>query len=146
MDYFAYGSNMLATQMQDRCPDAQHGHTAVLADHRFVINSRGVATIVASPGHVVHGVLWHVGPGDIVALDGFEGVADHRYKRTTVLVTPEGHDADQAVVYVATESEPGRPRDGYLEKVLAGASTFGLPPAYLAELAGWAGSDAVSEQ
>ena len=41
--YFAYGSNLCVRQMALRCPDAADPHPAVLSDHDWLINERGVA-------------------------------------------------------------------------------------------------------
>ena len=43
--YFAYGSNMDADQMGRRCSAAAIIGTASLEGYRFIINSRGVATV-----------------------------------------------------------------------------------------------------
>jgi hypothetical protein len=43
--YFAYGSNLCVRQMALRCPDAGDPRPAVLPDHDWLINQRGVATL-----------------------------------------------------------------------------------------------------
>jgi len=43
--YFAYGSNLCARQMAKRCPGAVNPRPATLADHDWLINQRGVATV-----------------------------------------------------------------------------------------------------
>ncbi|EUA50848.1 hypothetical protein I552_1788 [Mycobacterium xenopi 3993] len=43
--YFAYGSNLCVRQMSRRCPDAAEPRPAMLADHEWLINQRGVATV-----------------------------------------------------------------------------------------------------
>lgn len=134
MQYFGYGSNMLASQMAERCPDARPGHVGELRGWRFLINERGVATITPDPEATVFGQLWKVGPGDVVALDGYEGVATGNYERRVLDVVPEGHDPEPVIVYVDTRTTPGAPRDGYLEKVVRGAAEFGLPEEYVAFL------------
>ena len=58
--YFAYGSNLCVTQMALRCPDAADPRPAVLSDHDWLINQRGVATVEPLAGNQVHGVLWQV--------------------------------------------------------------------------------------
>jgi gamma-glutamylcyclotransferase (GGCT)/AIG2-like uncharacterized protein YtfP len=134
--YFAYGSNMSAQQMAERCPGSTPGDLATLPDFRFLINERGVATAVPSADDVVHGVLWTTTDEHIAALDGFEGLAKGNYTRETIEVdTPNG--TVEALVYLACHHEPGPPRVGYLETVLGGARAFGLPASYIAELAGW---------
>ena len=134
MHYFAYGSNMHAPQMSQRCPDARPGHVGELEGWRFLINERGVATVCPDPEATVFGVLWKVGPGDVATLDRFEGVREGRYDRRVVHVTPTGRDPEPVIVYVDPRTQPGPPRDGYMEKVVAGASAFGLPTDYLGQL------------
>ena len=56
--YFAYGSNLCAKQMSRRCPNATDPRPATLADHDWLINERGVATVAPFDGSQVHGVVW----------------------------------------------------------------------------------------
>jgi len=53
--YFAYGSNLCVRQMALRCPDAVDPRPAVLSDHDWLINQRGVATVEPFVGTQVHG-------------------------------------------------------------------------------------------
>lgn len=71
--YFAYGSNLCARQMAQRCPDAADPRPAVLADHDWLINQRGVATVEPLAGNQVHGVVWRISDGDLATLDSAEG-------------------------------------------------------------------------
>jgi len=49
--YFAYGSNMWRHQMAvQRCPGAEFSGVGLLRGWRFLINARGVATIVPEAG------------------------------------------------------------------------------------------------
>lgn len=70
--YFAYGSNLCVRQMARRCPDAADPRPAVLADHDWLINQRGVATVEPLAGNQVHGVLWQISDGDLATLDSAE--------------------------------------------------------------------------
>ena len=133
--YFAYGSNMNAVQMRERCASPELRGCATLRGFRFRINTRGVATIVPDAQGCVHGVLWALTPRDIGKLDRYEGVAQGYYVRTTKSVSADAGEA-VAVVYVASESEPGKPRPGYLEGIVASARALHLPGNYIAELAG----------
>ena len=54
--YFAYGSNLCVRQMARRCPGAINPRPAMLADHDWLINERGVATVEPFDGSQVHGV------------------------------------------------------------------------------------------
>ena len=131
--YFAYGSNMLSHQMEQRCPGAKVVAIGLLRGWRFLINSRGVASIVPDETGSVRGVVWELSDEHLRALDGYEGVPDWYRRRIMTVVLPEQGEAE-CVTYI-DESEggdkPGPPRAGYLEKILEGAINFHLPPAYV---------------
>jgi phage replication-related protein YjqB (UPF0714/DUF867 family)/gamma-glutamylcyclotransferase (GGCT)/AIG2-like uncharacterized protein YtfP len=133
--YFAYGSNLDVTQMARRCPDARDPRPATLADHDWLINERGVATVEPFDGSQVHGVLWQVSDDDLAALDSAEGVPV-RYRRDRLVVSTDGGSAE-AWVYVDHRVDPGAPREGYLERIIEGAVHHGLPPRWLDFLDRW---------
>ena len=137
MKYFAYGSNMDVAQMDDRCPGAPVQANAKLNDFRFVINSRGVASIVDAPGSVVHGVLWEISPADERTLDRYEGLRKGLYSKTTVTVETGVGIVDDVLTYTATDSNAGPSRSGYQEKIVAAARSHELPSGYIEELEGW---------
>ena len=83
--YFAYGSNLCVQQMARRCPDAADPRPATLADHDWLINERGVATVEPFAGSEVHGVLWWLTDHDLATLDSAEGVPV-RYRRDRLTV------------------------------------------------------------
>ena len=83
--YFAYGSNLCVRQMARRCPDAGDPRPAVLSDHDWLINARGVATVEPFAGNDVHGVLWQLSDHDLATLDSAEGVPV-RYRRDRLSV------------------------------------------------------------
>jgi hypothetical protein len=53
--HFAYGSNLSVQQMALRCPDAADPRPAVLSDHDWLINQRGVATVEPFTSALVRG-------------------------------------------------------------------------------------------
>lgn len=57
MYYFAYGSNIVASQMASRCPHASVVGVACLQGYTFRINSRGVATVIPDETHQVYGIV-----------------------------------------------------------------------------------------
>ena len=136
--YFAYGSNMSIAQMAERCPGAANPVRAVLTDHAWLCNERGVATIAPVAGRLVHGVVWDVSVEHIERLDHHEGVASGRYRRATLEVTDLDGNVLEAIVYIDDGVAPGRPRPGYLERVLTGAGEHSLPDDYLDYLRRWA--------
>ena len=133
--YFAYGSNLCVRQMADRCPDASHPRRARLADHDWLINERGVATIEPFAGGEVHGVVWQVSDRDLATLDSAEGVPV-RYRRDEMTVHTDSGPAP-AWVYIDHRVEPGPPRPGYLERILDGAHHHGLPRRWIEFLERW---------
>jgi phage replication-related protein YjqB (UPF0714/DUF867 family) len=133
--YFAYGSNLSVQQMTARCPDATDPRPSVLADHDWLINQRGVATIEPFRGSQVHGIIWRISESDLAALDRAEGVPT-RYRRDRLVVHADTGPSD-AWVYIDHRVEPGPPRPGYLERVIDGARHHGLPQRWIDFLHRW---------
>lgn len=137
--YFAYGSNMHTPQMLARCPGTELVGTAELTGWHFAISNRGVATVMPDQHGVVFGAVWGVTGAHLAELDRCEGVHLGLYERSTVTITwtsgPSAGTPTAAEIYIESSSEPGLPRAGYLERVLAGAAALDLPQAYLHELA-----------
>ncbi len=136
--YFAYGSNMDSQQMAGRCTHATDAGLGTLPHHRFIINQRGVASIVPSLGTDVHGRLWWLDPQDEESLDRYEGVAKGFYRKIVFTIErPGGMPTTRALVYVASDQKAGTPREGYLERVIAAARELDLPAEYVSELETW---------
>lgn len=135
--YFAYGSNMDRDQMRVRCPGAELIGPARLDGYRYLVNQRGVATVVPLEGSRVHGLVWELDDHHEAELDRYEGVAGGFYRRERLVVTAAHRDAVDALVYVAADESPGAARPDYQELIVAAAEREGLPAPYLAELRGW---------
>lgn len=73
--YFAYGSNLSDEVMAERCPGAIPVGRARIDGRRFLINERGVATVVLDADSSVHGLRWATDDRHLRALDGVEGLA-----------------------------------------------------------------------
>jgi gamma-glutamylcyclotransferase (GGCT)/AIG2-like uncharacterized protein YtfP len=134
--YFAYGSNMSRALMRPRCPSAREIGVASLAGYRFIVTTDGYASIVRSPGGIVHGLVWRLAPRDLAALHAYESL-DRGLYRTATLPVRIGARQAAALVYVARSRTPGLPRPGYLETVLAAARDLDFPAAYVDTLARW---------
>ena len=124
--YFAYGSNMVLTQMQQRCPAAQDMGIARLDGWRWRINQQGYATIVPEQSAYVLGVLWSLTSACEAALDDYEEIATGLYTKAYLEIR-----GTQALVYLATNALPGHPLAGYLEAIIAEAYRRGFDPAYI---------------
>lgn len=121
--YFAYGMNTNPEQMSFRCPTARALGLAKLNHHRFEFKTH--ATISASRGQVVEGVLWAITSDDEAALDRLEGYPNY-YGKKTVVVEHQGQHC-RAMVYVmdpAMRSAP--PNDYYYQTVAEGYDKFGI--------------------
>ena len=133
--YFAYGSNLCVRQMAQRCPGATNPRPAMLADHDWLINERGVATVEPFDGSQVHGVVWQLDDHDLATLDSAEGVPV-RYRRDRLTVHTDAGPSE-AWVYIDHRVDPGPPRPGYLERIIDGAVHHGLPHRWIEFLRRW---------
>jgi len=126
-------------QMAHRCRGAIARGACVLRDYRLIFtwdSSRwrgGVGSIVPAPGEEVWGVLWDISPHNERRLDRYEVVHRDVYRKETVTVSL-GAQPVEALVYVATATEPKDPSARYLAALVRGARANGLPEAYIASL------------
>lgn len=137
--YFAYGSNMDLVQMGNRCERAATVSTGKLPFHRFIINSRGVATVVPDRSSTVRGLLWRISKEDERSLDRHEGVTQGIYRKAFMKVDVSTGRKVRALIYVAADSTPGEARPGYMEKIVSAAESCGLPQTYIDQLKPWLG-------
>jgi hypothetical protein len=130
--YFAYGANIVASDMSVRCPEAREIDTILLPGWRFTVARGGYSTIVRDPSARVVGVLWSLTPACERILDKFEDIDGGLFRRDSIEV-----DGEPTLVYLATDTTPGRAVAGYLEAVIAAAEARGFPADYVEELRGW---------
>ena len=119
--------------MRARCPEAKLIGKASLAKWRFGIMDRGYATISPTDSSIVWDGVWSITAADEKSLDSCEGVSEGLYWRDSVAGVMDGEQVE-ALVYIAPSDTSGAPRVGYLEDVLEGATSFGLPSAYIDEI------------
>ena len=135
--YFAYGSNMNKPQMNFRCKSSSPVAIAKLPNWKFLINSRGVATLVPKNGKAAYGVVWAISRDNEKSLDYYEGVREKIYYKCVVEILIEQKKVS-SLIYIAEDQSPGVPRKGYLETVIEGAKSFNAHQEWLAELKSWA--------
>ena len=136
--YFAYGSNMDEAQMASRCPGAEVCGRASLPGYRFVINDRGVATLLACTGAWTPGLLWRINEEHEHSLDDYEGYAAGCYDKCMRVVREARGCEHTALVYIAPLAFPlGAPRDGYLERIVKAAKAHNLPKSHVMFLRTW---------
>src|SRR5262249_34065652 len=97
----------------------------------------GYASVVPAPGCWVHGLLWHVTPRDVAALNAYENVDGGLYRAVTMAVVSHRRRRSP-LVYIGCDREQGRPQPGYLDIVTQAAREAGFPPRYLGCLGRWA--------
>jgi hypothetical protein len=124
--YFAYGANMDPAQMVARCPRSTPLGLARLMRHRLAVMREGWLTVVRDPRAAVHGVLWDLALPDVPALDRFEGVGERLYVKAAQPVVAED-GPKRALIYLGTNSGPGKPRAKYLSDIIAAARASALP-------------------
>lgn len=117
--YFAYGANLNLAGMRFRCPAARPIQSLELKDWTLAFN--GVATILESPGSVVHGALWELTDECEDALDIFEG---YPYLYTKIHLEQDGL---QFMVYIMNEDNPAPPSKYYLNTIREGYQDWKLP-------------------
>jgi gamma-glutamylcyclotransferase (GGCT)/AIG2-like uncharacterized protein YtfP len=130
--YFAYGANMDTSGMARRCPSSRPIGLARLPRHRWIISSDGYANVVRDPRREVQGMLWDLALSDVPTLDRFEDVPRIYRKVMQPVISEKG--IRRALVYVGRATEPGRPRPGYLDAVIAAAEAAALHPAQIAAM------------
>jgi hypothetical protein len=134
MLYFAYGANMDASHMAECCPGALRLGAGVLPGHAFAIAAQGYGRAAPAPGQDLPGVLWELTEADLVALDRFEGIPDGMYRQEMAEVRDADGRLRRAMLYQPTDPAPGRPRPGYLERIIAVGQTLDLPATHLDHL------------
>ena len=136
--YFAYGSNMLESQMRGRCPSARFLRAGRLHNYRLFFprwSDRwgcGVAGVKPNPGDVVEGVLYTLSLTDLKELDEIEGVSAGRYQRVQTSIEFDEEEHLECWMYLAIEREHAscQPSKAYREALLRGALEHGLSDSY----------------
>ena len=130
MFYFAYGSNLWRQQMELRCPEHREIGAGCLKGWRWIITTRGYASIVESEGDHVLGMVYELSKADVLNLDRFEGVAQGAYCKEMMAVTVSGRDLI-CLVYVDPVTESGKPQVEYIARINNGLRDAGLPDEYI---------------
>jgi len=137
--YAAYGSNMDAEQMHERCPHSPTRGMGWLEGWRLTFGGEelgwdgALATLVEEPGCSVFVMLYDITDRDAETLDTYEGADTGLYAKIRVRV----HTVDGNVlawVYVLTAYEGGLPSARYLGLMADAAEKAGAPADYVAEL------------
>jgi gamma-glutamylcyclotransferase len=128
--YFAYGSNLWRHQMLSRCPECRVIGTGRLNGWRWIITSRGYASIVASQGDHVLGTVYDLSEADVRKLDSFEGVAQGAYRKQQLSISVDGQELS-CLVYIDPVTEEGEAKEEYIARINNGVNDAGFPHDYV---------------
>lgn len=126
LPYFCYGSNLLKTQMEQRCPGSSPLIKATLNGYKLIF--RIVADITKDKNSSVPGALYSMTEDDIISLNRFEGFP-YKYKIEIGRVKIR---QDKTVLCFWYEIKNKRnhktqePKIDYLSKIVLGYSQWGL--------------------
>ncbi|HEJ9692918.1 gamma-glutamylcyclotransferase [Proteus mirabilis] len=140
MYYFAYGSNMSTSRLQERVPSAEALGCFVLVGHdlRFHKSSKDGsgkcdAYLTQNTDDIIYGVLFKIDPKEKPALDKAEGLG-YGYNQKEITVTASDGSLVTATTYVATKIDDNlKPYSWYVNHVLVGARDALLPEQYIQE-------------
>jgi len=130
MLYFAYGSNLWRQQMLLRCPEMRTIGSGCLAGWRWIITTRGYASIVISADDYVLGTVYDLSEGDEKNLDRFEGVAQGDYRKEMIPVEVNGAERS-CLVYIDQVTGEGKPKEEYISRINNGIRDAGLADEYV---------------
>jgi hypothetical protein len=142
--YFAYGSNMNAAQMAERCIAAEPIAVARYPDHAigFFGHSRkwdgAVATCLPAPGKDLWGVVYKLSVFDGDSLDTWQDVrldGNGAYFHYPAQVVDSRGTRYNVLLYKKDMlGAPKPPSREYLDFILSGATFHGLPADYVESL------------
>lgn len=129
--YFAFGSNLHPPQMAERCPGSMVVQPACLEGYQLAFSGfskrwgGGVATIVATPGKQVHGVLYRLSAVDWEYLNRFEGFPTI-YSHLPVEVLGADKRMHPAITYQKCDFAPSAPSLTYFHQIWRAHKAFQL--------------------
>lgn len=130
MLYFAYGSNLCRQQMMARCPDHREVGQGIIRGWRWIITTRGYASIVPSEPDYVLGTVYELSDADVENLDIYEGVAKGSYFKEMVTVVVDGKELS-CLVYIDLVTEEGKPKEEYIARINHGIMDAGFADEYV---------------
>jgi len=123
--YFAYGSNLYAQQMLERCPSARFVDKVELKGYRLEFFKH--ADIVPCKGSKVEGILYEISIEDEAILDMYEGVPTS-YGKWTVPVQSIEHPLKKyrVLTYMKQEKLVIYPKYKYYTRIIEGLRFWNL--------------------
>ncbi|MFA7059900.1 MAG: gamma-glutamylcyclotransferase family protein [Pedobacter sp.] len=144
--YFAYGSNMNQGQISSRCYKPEVIAIARLSNHGisfFGYSKRwdgGEATLVSKPGEDLWGVVYKLSFFDSERLDSWQDVrldgTGSYFLFPTKVVDKDGNNYPVLLYKKFFSDEPRFPSTEYLDTIVSGAESRGIPAGYIERLKG----------
>ena len=116
--------------MRERCPDHKLLGQGLLRAYRWIISSRGYATIVNAPSDYVCGLVYSISQSDEDTLDEKEGVHSGSYFKHTISVDLGG-SITKCLVYIDPVEADGKPNSEYIKRINKGIADAKLPSDYV---------------
>lgn len=128
--YFAYGSDLWLKQMEARCPEHRIIGAGILIGYRWIITTRGYASVVRSISDLVFGMVYALSEADVERLDVCEGIWEGACRKELLQVETERGKLS-CLVYVDPLQVEGAPKEEYVEKLKKGIRDARLPSLYV---------------
>jgi gamma-glutamylcyclotransferase (GGCT)/AIG2-like uncharacterized protein YtfP len=128
--YFAYGSNLWRQQMKRRCPGYREIGAGRLSGWRWIITTRGYASIVLSENDYVLGIVYELTEIDEQNMDRFEGVDQGSYRKEILDIEVLG-SVMSCLVYIDPVTEEGPSKEEYIDRINNGIRDAGFPVDYV---------------
>jgi len=135
---FAYGAEMVPGAMAQLLGRPVRGARAVVRGFRLAFTAYseewegGVADLLADAEGEVEGVLYPLGPRDLLRIEVVEGWQDPRYGRILLQAEREDGTRVDAVARAVREKQPPvAPSPAYLDAMIQGGTAHGLSDGYL---------------
>ena len=134
--FFAYGSNMSHSQMNERCPGNEFIKRVFLKGYKFVYDGnskRGAGAtgnIVKFKNSKVYGGLYEITEENLATLDKSDGYSE-KCNRIEVEVVDDDNNSCMAIVYFRKWKRKGKPSPLYRKIVIMGAWDCGISEGYI---------------
>ena len=136
--YFTFGSNMLQSQMQARCPDSRFRATVRIDGYElcfpmisFTRGGMGVASIRRNKDAYIEGIVYEMTENDIARMDRYENEGT-KYRRAKIKIS--GLEGVETYFSRLDDGHHYPPSEEYLNAVIQGATEYQLSDEYLQTL------------
>lgn len=116
MKYIAYGSNMVKTQMDYRCPHAKLIGMGYLPGYRLEFYLHATVERSRAKGPGVPVAVWEIDESDERNLDYYEGYPTYYTKRKAKVKMNDGSEIE-GIVYIMNLIRPQPPTSNYYNAI-----------------------------